>query len=202
MNAKSTPRPDIEKISNGIELRKWYWLKTELTAEARRLGVKCSGAKFTILDRLCHFHATGNPVWPGDKATENSSKFDWHSNKLSTDTIITDNYKNTQNVRRFFQAHTNPKFKFNISMMEWIKNNVGATLGDAAFYWQEQVIKGEQTKIKPHNQLNQYFRDFMDDNPSLGIKDARKAWAAKKQLPSESGRHQYERADLKFLKVC
>jgi len=48
-------------------------------------------------------------------------------------------------------------------------------------------------------QFSQYTRDFMEDNPSLNVSDVRKAWALKKALPSESGRHEYERSDLKLL---
>ena len=112
---------------------------------------------------------------------------------------IRDSYKNTQNVRRFFKAHADPNFKFNIAFMEWLKANVGKTLGDAAAYCQSQQDDKTTTKIKPHNQLNQYLRDFMADNPALGIEDARRAWALKKELPSETGRHRYERDDLGLL---
>lgn len=189
-------RPNIEDISDSAELRRWYWLKTELAKEAKRLGLKSSGAKFTILERLCHFHDTGEMALPDDKAQRTTSKFDWHATDLTAETVITDNYKNTQNVRRFFKAHADPNFKFNISFMEWLKANVGKTLGDAAAYWLSQQDDKTETKIKPHNQLNQYLRDFMADNPALGIEDARRAWALKKELPSETGRRRYERSDL------
>ncbi len=193
-------RPGIQTITSGAELRKWYWLKRELQEEARRVGVKGTGAKFTILERLCHFRDSGEIKWPGDTIKRTSSKFDWHSGKLTAKTPITDNYKNTQNVRRFFQTYADPKFKFNIALIDWIRSNPGKTLGDAAKFWRQQRDSNASTAIKPHNQYNQYFRDFMEDNPSLGIKDARAAWARKKQLPSETGRHQYARSDLDFLK--
>lgn len=199
MTTKRAQRPDISTISSSAELRKWYWLKVELATEARRLGIKCSGAKFTILERLCYFHNTKKTEWPGDMRAPIISNFDWHSSELSNDTIITDSYKNTQNVRRYFKAHVDPSFKFNIDLMDWFKNNIGKTLGDAGRYWQSHKLSTTQTKIKPHNQYNQYTRDFMGDNPSLSINDARKAWAIKKTLPSKSGRHKYERSDLKLL---
>lgn len=198
MKEKGNARPKIETISRAAELRRWYWLKSELVAESKRLGIKSTGAKFTILERLCHYYESGDPLWPGEKTTTSRSKFDWHSSKLTAETVITDNYKNTQNVRRFFQNNVDPKFKFNISLMEWIQRSAGKTLGDAAEYWQQQKSKNAKTKIKPHNQFNQYIRDFMADNPSLGIGDARRIWAVKKQRPSESGRHHYERSDLEL----
>lgn len=63
-------------------------------------------------------------------------KFDWHTAVLTNDTIITDNYKNSQNVRRFFVAALGSEFKFNIKFMAWLKSNSGKTLGDACLEYQ------------------------------------------------------------------
>ena len=196
MKKHSPKRPDIETINSSTELRRWYWLKTELSAEAKRLGIVSSGAKFTILDRICHYHETGERRSAQQPTPKLSSRFDWHSSKLTRDTVITDSYKNTQNVRRFFQREVSPKFKFNIALMEWFKHNVGSTLADAAAFWEQQQADASPTKIKLHNQFNQYTRDFLADNPELGMKDVREVWALKKQLPSDSGRHVYEPSDL------
>ena len=190
-----TNRPAISSISTSAELRRWYWLKTELVDEARRRGIKRSGAKFTILERLCHYLDTGEKPPAETTPKTPRSKFDWHTETLSAETVITNSYKNTQNVRRFFKAHINETFKFNIEFMEWIKKNNGKTLGDAAAFWVKQQASQKKTTIKPHNQFNQYCRDFMEDNPTLGMKDARSAWARKKSLPSDSGRHVYEPGD-------
>lgn len=199
ITVNSDARPKISTIASSSELSRWYWLKTELATEAKRQGVKCTGAKFNILERLCHFIETGEQQWPGDVSSKLESKFDWHSGKLTKNTLITDNYKNTQNVRRFFQANVDPNFKFNIGLMDWIKTHIGKTLDEAGKYWQaQQDDPKEQTQIKPHNQFNQYTRDFMDDNPTLGMPEVRKCWALKKARPSPTGRHVYERSDLKL----
>lgn len=47
--------------------------------------------------------------------------FDWHSETLSDETIITKNYKNTQNVRRYFQSHFGINWKNNTRFMAWLK---------------------------------------------------------------------------------
>lgn len=193
-------RPEIHSIDSGAELKRWYWLKSELIEHANTLQLKTTGGKFQILDRLAHFLDTGERTWPGDVKTKAVSKFDWHKEILSADTLITDSYKNSQNVRRFFQNHADPKFKFNIEFMAWMKANVGKSLADAIAEYHAMKARennpGFQSEIAHHNQFNQYTRDFLADNPELGMKEVRKFWALKRALPSETGRHVYEKSDL------
>lgn len=193
-------RPEINTIASSAELRRWYWTKEELFNECRRLGLRTSGGKFRLLDRISHFHNTGEAAFPGDKKPTNTSKFDWHSATLSPDTVITDSYKNSQNVRRFFKVHVGDHFKFNIASMAWMKENVGKTLADAveAIKSLEAETKqpGFKSKIADHNQFNQYTRDFLADNPQMSIQDVRHFWALKRALPSDDGRHRYDPSDL------
>lgn len=193
-------RPDITSITSGAELRRWYWLKSELEAQAKATGVRATGGKYTILDRLAHFLDTGETIWPGDVRSKPRSSFDWHSAPLTPETVITDSYRNTQNVRRFFKAHAGESFKFNIAFMAWMKDNCGKTLADAVAEYHrlkaEAAKPGFQSEIAHHNQFNQYTRDFLADNPEKGMDDVRKYWALKRDMPSEDGRHVYHRSDL------
>lgn len=199
---ESQTRPKIATIKTGVELKRWYWLKDELSAYAKVVGVKTTGAKFVILDRIAHFLDTGETVFPSDSKPKKKSKFDWHTHTLTRDTLITDSYKNSQNVRRFFKSEVGDSFKFNIAFMAWIKSNVGKPLSAAVDqYLSQQKQYGQKdfkTKIKSHNQFNQYTRDFLNDNPSLGMDDVRRIWALKRALPSDGGRHTYAATDLKL----
>ena len=196
-------RPEIRSISTGIELRRWYWRKDELIEHARHLGIKTTSGKSVILNRIARFLDTGERERPGERNKPAASRFDWHGAELSKNTLITDNYKNTQNVRRFFKNAIDNSFKFNIAFMDWMKANVGKTLGEACDAYLEYQNLAKQpdfrTGIKSHNQFNQYTRDCLDDNPGLGMDDVRKIWALKIQKPSETGRHIYERSDLDLL---
>jgi len=199
---ESDTRPKIELITTGAELRQWYWLKSELIEYARTLGIRCTGAKFDILSRIAHYLDTGDKTWPGDQRIAPKSKMDWHSAPLDLDTVITDSYKNSQNARRFFKSQLGENFKFNIAFMKWMRDNVGKTLGDAVAAYQEQKSQAQnpdfQSEIAKHNQFNQYTRDFLADNPNMGLKDVRFFWALNRQQKSASGRHIYARADLKL----
>ena len=194
-------RPPIETISTGAELRRWYWLKADLVARARALGLVSSGQKFDILDRIAHFLDTGKKTRA--PALPPKSKFDWHAEPLDDATLITDSYKNTQNVRRFFKSACGGGFKFNTAFMAWMKANAGKTLADAVAEYErlkaEAAQAGHQSEIAHHNQFNQYTRDFLADNPERGMDDVRKAWAWKRNQPSDDGRHRYDKSDLSAL---
>ena len=196
-------RPKIELITSGAELRRWYWLKDELIQQARVVGINTKGGKFEILERLANYLDTGEKKLPSDKIKQRKiSNFDWHKEVLSLETVITDNYKNSQNVRTFFATQVGPDFKFNIEFMAWMKANAGKTLGDAVKEYramrERMSAEGYKTKIKSHNQFNQYTRDFLADNPQMGINDVRRVWKLKRSLPSKDGRHVYEKSDLEL----
>ena len=197
-----TSRPDIDSVTQGAELKRWYWLKSELLAQAKELGLRTSGGKFELLDRIAHYLDTGERDVPGARQTKALSGFDWHKSELTDATVLTDSYKNSQNVRRYFKSRLGEEFKFNIEFMAWLKANSGKTLADACDEYRAMKVReaapGFRSDIAHHNQFNQYTRDFLDDNPEMGMAEVRKYWALKIALPSETGRHVYERTDLEL----
>lgn len=46
-------------------------------------------------------------------------KVDWHTSQIGDDTVITESYRNTQNVRNYFRARRGYDFKFDCSLMAW-----------------------------------------------------------------------------------
>jgi len=61
--------------------------------------------------------------------------FDWHSDKITTQTAVTSTYKNTQNVRRFLKALCGDDFKFDRNFMAWIKDGKPKSMGEVATEW-------------------------------------------------------------------
>ena len=68
------------------------------------------------------------------------SKFNWHSEPLSDQTIITKDFKNTQNVRRYFRSHFGESWKNNRIFMAWFKDNDGKTLKEVVEEFKNQYI--------------------------------------------------------------
>ncbi|HCT31261.1 MAG TPA: hypothetical protein DIW31_11155, partial [Bacteroidales bacterium] len=136
------------------------------------------------------------------KRTNTHSTFDWNNETLEIDTLITDNYKNTENVRNFFQHTIGDYFKFNVAFMNWMKANQGKTLGDAIDKWtaiaELKKDKNYKTEIAPQFEYNTYIRNFIHANPHLSSKDAMKSWKIKREKP---GVKRYEKEDLFFLEI-
>lgn len=178
-------RPHILDIQTGEELKKWYWLKTELVHFAKTTGTSDVGSKFEILERLAH--KLDGKHQPTNTKNKTSSKFDWKTEKLTLDTIITDSYNNGENTRKFFKKHCGQKFAFSIAFMAWMKENIGKKLQDAVTEWEKiealQKDKTYKSEIPDSNQFNKYTRDFFADNPDKTIQEARHFWKLKRQLP-------------------
>ncbi len=112
--------------------------------------------------------------------------------------MITDNYRNTKNVREFFKAHLGNQFKFNVQFMVWMKTAQGKTLKDATEQWlfiqNEMKTNKKDKNIVPQFEYNTYIRDFFKDNPDKSLQDAIRCWKIKKSKP---GDNKYSKSDLK-----
>lgn len=64
--------------------------------------------------------------------------FSWHSASLTRATSVNENYKNTQNVRRFMVEQCGAGFKFDRDFMAWIRNGTAKTLGDVVDEWKRR----------------------------------------------------------------
>lgn len=189
-------RPDLDKNISLEDFKDYYWLKEELVIFCKQIGIDHTGGKIEISERIELFISTGCISGKGNNRIEKKkSDFDWNREPLSLSTIITDNYKNTQNVREFFSKEIGKNFSFNVNFMNWMKNNTGKTLKDAIIEWERinNLKKENKTEIAAQFEYNKYIRDFMTDNPDKTIKDAIKYWKLKR---AERGSNMYKRSDL------
>ena len=65
-------------------------------------------------------------------------RIDWHSHMLKDSTRIDSNYKNTQNVRRYFRTAVGEHFYFDRPFMKYLKVNQGITLKQAVAEWKRR----------------------------------------------------------------
>ncbi|MEL6841397.1 MAG: DUF6434 domain-containing protein [Pseudomonadota bacterium] len=194
---KGPARPDIADCADSATFRIWYYLKTELVDFAKAHGLKTTGGKFDIADRIAHYLDHGEaPI--EHKAPKARSKFDWHSAALTPETVITDSYRNSQNMRRFMQSQI-PGFKFSILFMDWMKANTGKTLADAVVA-ARQIAEAKKAGLKqpdqPHNQYNAYTRAYFAQVPDGTQAELRKLWKLRREQP---GPYVFDPADLALL---
>lgn len=189
-------KPYLDKNISLEDFQSYYWLKKELIIFCNENGVSPSGGKLDISERILCFISTGKIINPTRKKVF-TSNFDWNKAKLSFDTVITDNYKNSENVRAFFTKSIGTKFWFSVEFMNWMKVNEGKTLGDAINAWYEIVqLKKNinyRTDILPQFEYNTYIRDFLADNPGKSIIDAIQSWNVKRE---HKGSHKYSRKNI------
>ncbi len=194
-------RPILNEKLSAEKFKEYYWLKAELINFCRTVGMNSSGGKIDISNRIVKFIETGEVIKKSsEKKAKTKSNFDWKNGKLTTYSLITDNYKNTENVRKFFKKQIGSHFKFNTKFMSWMKDNKGKPLGEAVTEWNRifelRKIKTYKTEIAPQFEYNTYIREFHSHNPNLPRKDAIKCWKTKKSMP---GHNKYEDTDLGYL---
>ncbi len=61
--------------------------------------------------------------------------FDWHGGVIYPTTPVDRNYRNTQNVRRFFVDACGASFTFDRAFMAYLKDGTAKTMGEAAMEW-------------------------------------------------------------------
>ena len=191
-------RPKLDKSISTSDFKNHYWLKEELIAFCKEIGISSNGGKLEITARIIHYLDKGEiPFFPVSKKKKSCSTFDWNNATLNKETIITDNYKNTENVRSFFCKTIGLHFKFNVTFMDWMKANTGKTLDDACTEWtsisKQKKEKTIKTNIAPQFEYNTFIRDFLLDNPKHNLKDAINCWNIKRQMP---GSKKYSKTDL------
>lgn len=194
-------KPILDKNISIKDFKDYYWLKEELLEFCRLIGINSSGGKIDISNSILDFLEKGEIITnTHTKRTNKISTFDWNKEKLDINTLITDNYKNTENVRAFFQSSIGIHFKFNVAFMNWMKVHEGKTLGDAVHQWMAitklKKDKNHKTQIAPQFEYNRYMREFLADNPNMTTKDAINSWKIKRDKP---GIKKYSREDLVCL---
>ncbi len=192
-------KPNLTKDISLADFNDFYWLKQELVDFCKTVGLPTTGGKIEITNRIRHYLSTGTIIKSQTVKNKSTSTFDWNAELLSPETIITDSYKNGENVRRFFLQEIGSHFSFNVIFMNWIKENVGKTLGEAVIEWHRinelKKDKNYESEIAPQFEYNKYMRAFLKDNPDLSSADAMKYWKLKS---AKRGTNEYEKTDLEL----
>ena len=193
-------KPSLTKDISLKDFRDFYWYKEDLVNFCREEGIPKNGGKIELEARIEQYLATGNKNVKQKPRFRSVSTFDWNTELLTVDTVITDNYKNTENVREFFTKQLGKQFKFNVKFMNWMKTSTGKSLGTAIQTWND-IAKNKRTNkspkdIAPQFEYNTYIRDFLKDNPTYSKDQAIKCWKIRRDT---RGHNKYRKSDTSFL---
>ncbi len=177
----SRARPALTERLSGAELRRWYWLRSELVVLARSLGVSAAGGKIELTDRLCAVLDGRPPKPPAPRRTAGAQL----SGPLDDQTVIPPGQRCSEHLRQFFLARVGPSFWFDAAMRGFIGARVGHTLGEAVQHWSATRTVDGPPDIAPQFELNRFSRDWHRDHPGGTRRDLAAAWRAHRSLPIE-----------------
>ena len=203
MNSENTnTRPQLTKDLKSEDFKEYYFLKEELKEFCRNEGLKVSGSKSQLEERIIHYLDAGKSL-DDKKHAQNKPNFQKSNpnktadfEEITLDSILGENFKCSEDKREFFEKEIGKGFKFKVKFQKWLKANPDKTYQDAINAYYEIQNSKEKTEIEKQFQYNQYIRDFFKDNDDKTLKDAIKCWNYKKSL---KGHNRYEKSDLDAL---
>ena len=164
----------------GAELKRWYWLRSELADLARQIGISPLGSKEELTCRLA-LALDGVPV-PVPDPSRRRTPGRQLAGSVDLATVIPVGQLSSQLLREFFQAQIGSRFRFDGAMRAFIANNPGQTLGDAVAYWYTSRSR-EQKPIEPQFELNRFTRQWHLDHPGGSRVELLQAWSAYHSRP-------------------
>lgn len=175
-------RPPLVPTLSGEELRRWYWLKAELIAFARELGIQTSGAKDTLTARIAatldgHDVTELHPP-PTTPATQLTGP-------LTGDTIIPAGQRCSRVVREWFVSQVGTGFRFDGAMREFFAQTDGShTFQDALDHYQATRTVAPKP-IDSQFEFNRFTRHWYATHPGGTRQDMLVAWQTFRALPAE-----------------
>ncbi|MBQ2635496.1 MAG: SAP domain-containing protein [Methanobrevibacter sp.] len=184
--------PKLNRNLSSEEFKQYYFLKEELKDFCRAEGLKVSGSKGDLENRIIHYLSTGEEL-KESHVKQNSPKA---LTEITLDSKLGENFKCSEDKREFFEKEIGSGFKFKVKFQKWLKSNPDKTYRDAINAYFEIQNSNEKTEIGKQFQYNQYIRDFFEDNEDKSLDNAIICWNYKKSL---KGHNKYEKSDLEAL---
>ncbi len=175
-------RPALSEVVTGAELGRWYWLKAELIAHARELGIVSSGSKADLTERIAA-HLDGRPAALGAVRRPSAASAQL-SGPLDADTVIPAGQRASRALRAYFVDVVGPSFRFDQAMRTFITDGAGRTLGEAVDHWYGTRDR-PRPEIGVQFEFNRFIRDWHRDHPSGTRAEALAAWGRYRSLPRD-----------------
>lgn len=173
-------RPELTAALCGRELMRWYWLKDELPAFARELGIRTTGGK-EVLARRIAAALDGVPFdEPARVARAGTAQL---AGELTSATVIPAGQRCSQVVRAWFVAQVGASFGFDATMRAFFTETDGTqTLQDALDHYRANRDQGAKP-IDAQFEYNRFTRAWHDAHPGGNRHELLRAWRAYRASP-------------------
>jgi len=178
-------RPPLGAALSAAEFVRWYWLKEELQAFARRLGIRAAGSKEVLTARIAATLAGTSFTEPRAVARGGRQL----SGTLSAGTVIPKGQRCSQSVREWLVQQVGPSFHFDEAMRDFFEESDGTqTLGDAVKHW-HATRDASPRSISAQFEYNRFTRAWHAAHPEGTREDLLSAWNDYRSRPiDERGR--------------
>lgn len=180
MKAADARRPELSPALTGDELKRWYWLKGELAAFARQIGVRATGSK-DVLTRRIAATLDGEPFQEPEPARRSTSA--QLSAPLTPDTVTPAGQRCSQVVRAWFSVKVGDGFHFDAQMRDFFAHTDGTqTLQDALSHYRDTRAAGPR-EIGPQFEFNQFTRAWREEHKVSTHQELLDAWNEYRNAP-------------------
>lgn len=173
-------RPALTTDLTSAELLRWYWLKDELADLARRLGIRASGGKELLTQRIAA-KIDGIPFAEPQPSRRTSSA--QLVGPLTSATVIPEGQRCSQVVRAWFFGQVGASFGFDAEMRAFFADTDGTqTMQDALDHYRATRDQGTKS-IDGQFEFNRFTRAWHEANPTGNRDDLIQAWKEYRELP-------------------
>lgn len=182
------PRPDLSPNLSEEEFRRWYWLKDELMAFARSLGIRATGSKELLADRVAAELGGRTFAEPEPERVAAGGTAQLRE-PVSAQTVIPRGQRCSQVIRYWFTGQVGSSFHFDGAMRHFFSATDGTdTLADALAFWHKSRSTSSTT-IDAQFEYNRFTRAWHGENPTGTKEDLLVAWRTYRETPiDERGR--------------
>lgn len=181
MNDIESRRPVLSIELTGSEFLRWYWLKDELADFARGLGLRATGSKELLTQRIAATLDVREFNEPTPAKGRSSAQL---FGVLTAQTVIPRGQRCSQVLRAWFTQELGPGFHFDAPMREFIAAADGnRNLGQALEHWRGTRAPEERREIDRQFEYNRFTRAWHGENPHGTKTELLAAWVRYRGLP-------------------
>ena len=170
-------RPPLRSTTSTSDFLAWYWLKAELIAFCREVGLSTSGSKEALTARIAAF--LGGSPGPAPHLAEAPRSRDTAPASLTPQTVVVPGYRLSRRLRAFFEEREGPDFRFNQALRDFFREPAGRTLADALALYRSSRDEPARP-IAAQFEFNRHMREFFQAHPDSSMEEARLAWWRKR----------------------